>query len=199
MIKTLLFSQNEGDLKKILQLVNSLLKDSDVINGIKRIQKVNNISPIYLLDDILKRRNEIKNLKFDEKKTFFTRVPLCIIPGYEHLSTDLNYNLRASLVIANFEDKKYISNMHNIISDFLSDPFKEVCVKCSLLGLCPMGSSSFDLKPFYPYESQRPIPFKKDVRKIIKKIAKDEDEFDKMYKNYLLLNSWLKAEFEKIK
>jgi len=124
-------------------------------------------------------------------------VPLCIIPGYEHLSADLNYNLRRSIVIANFLDKYSIADMVDLFQDFNNDPFKDICIECSFLGLCPMGSSSYENKAFYPYESQRPVPSKKDIKKIITKIAKSSEEFDFMYKNYLSINSLLKEEYQK--
>lgn len=199
--ETLLFIGNENRLCEILNIISNTIPESLRGVGFKRIQRTNVNSDFYLLDDIENRRRELsevlKKNTFIKNRIYFTRVPLCMIPGFEHLSTDLNYSLRDSKVMANFIDKQRVGEMHDYFNDFFIDPFKDICIECSFLGLCPMGSSTYENKAFFPYESQRPTPSKKDVRKIIRKIAKDSIEFDFMYRNYLSINSFLKKEYQK--
>ncbi len=192
--ETLLFAGNENKLVNIVDLIQKTLKHSLRCIGFKRIQRtVVRDRNVYLLDNLRSRRSEIKKIaEIINYPVYFTRIPLCIIPDMEHLSTDLQYILKNSQVLANFADKSRITVMHDLLKNFMDNPFKDVCIKCGLLGLCPMVSSSYENKAFFPYESQRPIPSRRDVKRIIQKIATGEDEAEEIYKNYLEMNSKLK-------
>jgi MoaA/NifB/PqqE/SkfB family radical SAM enzyme len=196
--ETMLFSGNQDKLDNIIKLISSTLENQINYIGFKRIQRFNYKGELYLLDDLKKRKKELADILKKYKYNFyFTRIPLCIIPDFEHLSTDLHYYLKSSKVIANFTDKNQMDSMHNLIKDLLDDPFKSFCIKCNLLGLCPMGSSSYENKAFFPYESQKPFPSKKDVKQIIKNIAQDQSDEVEMFKNYLKVNQRLKEEYKK--
>jgi len=73
--KTLLFSQNQGQLDLILRLISRLFKYSEIICGIKRIQLTEFPPDIYLLDNLKERRKEIKSLHFGDKNIF---LPVCL-------------------------------------------------------------------------------------------------------------------------
>jgi uncharacterized Fe-S cluster-containing radical SAM superfamily protein len=196
--KILLFSLNEGDLRSIIKKIKSIMKNSKFIIGIKRIQPVfnnNNTPRIYLLDNLFNRKKEIERLYplLKGLDLYFTRVPLCIIPRLEHLSVDLRYRIKNSTVLANFENKKELSNMDDVIGDAINDPFLDICMECNLNPLCPRGSSRFGDKAFYPYESQKPFPFKGDVLKIIRRVANNENEYKTYVKNYNRLAKLFKA------
>lgn len=90
-------------------------------------------------------------------------------------------------------------DLDNIIPDFLIDPFKDVCVECNLLGLCPMGSSCYENPSFYPYESQRPLPYKGNIRPIVNKIAENKKEADIMQKRAELLRMYILREYKRSK
>ncbi len=91
----------------------------------------------------------------------FAKMPLCLVPGREHLSLDVRYKfdeLSGVHPVANFADKECISNLHLFSEAYRTSPYRWVCHDCELLPICPTGPAKFESPAFVPRRDLRPRP-----------------------------------------
>lgn len=93
----------------------------------------------------------------------FSRIPLCQIPGHEHLGAEVRYLANCQEVWSNFSNQGQVQGMMMHNWEQCPASFRAICQKCSLVGLCggPEGGlpsagatpSWAELEPYAPEAS----------------------------------------------
>ena len=158
--ETMLFRFNLGRLQEIVDLLKSCLGASFHNFSVSRILPTDAARRLDLIDTIRDRRQELASLleTWDKNRDIaFTRVPLCMIPGWEHHSLELQYRISSVYIEANFSHKGRLSPMYDICEEFRHNPFRKVCNRCTLLPLCSTNAAFEPLPEHRPFPSAQPI------------------------------------------
>lgn len=163
-IETDLFHYNRGRLAAIRDLLVTRLGDSYRLHRIGAVQPQPSRDPgTPLLEPLAERREEL--VRFLEthpadRRVMFSKVPLCLVPGWEHRSMDLPYKLLDIDVRSNFHDKDRLGQMIAFHDLYRANPYRWVCAGCNLLPLCPTTRTSWRAshESYAPARAQKPIP-----------------------------------------
>jgi hypothetical protein len=132
----------------------------------------------YLLEPFAARRAELAVFLDRWQAPFlpvFSMVPLCLIPGREHLSYDARIVARCISMDANFTDKSLLAEMHDFVENFRTNPFRWQCRECPLLAVCPSCRCSWDNPRFAPRRAQafRPVD-DTTVADVLRRVATED-------------------------
>ena len=167
--KTVMARFNDGQLEAIAGRLEEVLGASYRDHMLSCISPCETKRPGYLLEPLARRRREL--LEFiprwqDRVELMFSMVPLCLIPGFEHLSFDVQ-TIRENLrVEANFTRKSELTQMHEYEHLREENPYRWVCSSCTLLPLCPSFRTHWDRPSFVPKREQKPIPSSRDLSQL---------------------------------
>ena len=161
-IQTQLFVANDRRLGEIRRLLEEVLEE-DFLS-----QTIGVISPSPgaaasepLLEPLAGRREELADYlgSWDRRRFIrLSKVPLCMVPGFEHLSKDVEAVGLGGDISSNFTDKRVLGPMDDPVAAFRHNPYRWVCCRCLLLPLCPTTRTAWGSSAFAPDRDQRPIP-----------------------------------------
>ncbi len=159
--KTLLFRYNAGRLMDIKHLLRGLLGDAFVGYMISSVNSTVSATAESLLEPLAQRRAELADFMQrweHDIDLWFSMVPLCLIPGWEHYSYDARMIAGDVRVKSNFEDKDQVGDMHDYFNYYRENPYRWVCRDCGFLPLCPAARCSWKHESFLPTPDQKFIP-----------------------------------------
>lgn len=161
-IETDLFTYNLGHLKQIRALLEETLGKR------YRVQTLGRILPPakpdteqVLLDPLEERREEIVDFLATsppDRPVVLAKMPLCLAPGWEHLSLDVALKLEDPEIVCNFDQRDAVERMHDYEKSFLDNPYRWVCCDCNLLPICPTTGSKWYSRTHPPSRGQKPVP-----------------------------------------
>jgi hypothetical protein len=95
----------------------------------------------------------------------FTKTALCLIPGNEHRSLEVQYRLSAARIRHNLydattmvDDDQTVSATHDFDEGLRQNPYRWVCRACSLVRLCRSARTAWYAPNFLPTRDQKPHP-----------------------------------------
>lgn len=159
----LLYRHNAGQLADIRGLLERVLGPVFRTLTVKAIRPCPAKTDEYLLEPLVARRDELASFldAWDPARHIrFIDVPLCLIPGREHLSNSVRYLSTGVVVKSNFADKGRIETDGRVFEHFVRNPYRFVCADCQLLALCPTARTEWGNPSFHPRADQRPVPFR---------------------------------------
>lgn len=165
-VETLLLIYNFGHLAQIRQILRDTLGQTLVSHRLTGLVspplEVN--SGDYLLAPLAGRREELLDFFSSEPKdgpeAMVLRVPLCMIPGWEHRSFDLTKRILQASALCNFSNPdSFRPLLEDHIRAFQRNPFRWICKSCTLLCLCYSAHTSWHNPSMAPRRDQKPIPF----------------------------------------
>jgi pyruvate-formate lyase-activating enzyme len=160
--KTVLLPQNYGRLWEIRQLLDQTLGNSFDDHMLSSVFPSASTSASEApLEPFEGRRDELLDClsRWDERvEVVFSMVPLCLIPGYEHLSFDPKIVAQSTRIDSNFVDKRKLAEMHQYVAYYRNNPYRWVCTDCRLLPICPCVRTSWNFDAYAPRLEQRFVP-----------------------------------------
>jgi hypothetical protein len=180
--KTVLSALNLGKLRQIVELLRQSLGDSFRSFMISCVSPCETKRPEYLLEPLDARRSEISELLDGWREPFnpvFCMVPLCLIPGREHLSYDVRIVAGPILVESNFDDKSTLADMHDFVANFRENPYRWQCRDCALLALCSSFRCLWERPSFGPRRDQAFHPVRDTtVSDVLRRVAVEDGAAD---------------------
>jgi len=93
----------------------------------------------------------------------FTKTPLCLLPGHEHLSLDAQYALASTPIRHNLYqvgevggDDETLGASYEFDAAFQRNPYRWVCRSCRLVRLCRFRRTAWYAPQFLPTREQKP-------------------------------------------
>jgi len=161
-VETELFSLNRGRLSGIRRLLERALGASFTSHRLGTLSPApDEVCEEPLLEPLAVRRRELVRFletQPPERRTALCKMPLCLAPGWEHLSMDLHHKLDRLRVRCNFRDREVLAAMHDFAADFAANPYRWVCSDCNLLPICRTERTRWGSRSFGPTREQKPIP-----------------------------------------
>lgn len=162
-VETNCFRHNAGRLADMTATLRDVLGSSYTAQRIGAMTPCRTKSPDeYLLEPLAERRAELAALLpslVHAVDVELSKLPLCLAPGFEHLSNDVVVRAQQLAVLSNFQDRGSLGDLNLIHEKHRTNPYLWVCRDCTLLGLCPTLRTSREHPSFAPRRDQKPIPF----------------------------------------
>lgn len=160
-VETDMAAFNLGRLSEIRKLLREHLGDSFTSHCLGTLIPSHSLSGEVFLEALGARREELIELLSQPSQgvnTRFSKTPLCLIPGYEHLSLDVENKLKLLETRSNFANKGKLGAMHAYQRNELENPYRWVCCRCNLLPICRTTRTSWYHDGYRPTRDQRPFP-----------------------------------------
>lgn len=116
-----------------------------------------------LLEPLEGRREELRSFLASHPSHIalsYSKVPLCLVPGWEHLSLEVAYRARGVTAFDNNQDYHVLEETNARIDELRRNPYRWLCKDCSLLPLCRVVRTDWRSPAFLPTRSQMPIPYR---------------------------------------
>lgn len=168
--ETDMFVMNSGRLVGMRDLLLGALGESlgGMRLGCLLPTPIHDIGLSEVLEPLATRRQELKTFIEGHPPKLgleFVKLPLCLIPAYEHLAKGVSYLQEGTVLTHNHEalerlsfDRTSTSASRDVVDALRSSPYRWICRSCPLVAMCRFERVAWAVPFFEPTRGQRPIP-----------------------------------------
>jgi len=169
-VETDLFVLNQGRLAEMRATLQENLRESFhsyTLGGMTPVQ-VFELDAEQICEPFEARRAELADFvrtNPPELRLRFTKTPLCLIPGHEHLSLDVQYAMAQAPIRHNLyvaaevgSDDETLGASYDFDAAFQRNPYRWVCRSCRLVRICRFRRTAWYAPKFLPTREQKPLP-----------------------------------------
>lgn len=178
-VETQLFRYNYRKLAALRARLDETLGEARGVHRLGSLNPSEGASPEPWLEPLAGRREELVEFcatHAGRGRLVLARLPLCMAPGWEHLSGDVLYKLREIEARSNFADKGRLGALHEYREAYLANPYRWVCARCNLLAICTTQRTWWFSRNMPPRRDQMPQPvLDRTVEDVLRNLM-EEDE-----------------------
>lgn len=109
----------------------------------------------------------------------FWGISMCLLPGIEHLSNQLEQYIQGVSIYSNFEDQSNVGPMQDFDWSIIPAAFRERCGSCTLAPLCPGPCDAYSWQDTPP-ERHMPFPSTTDPVAILTRMGVSAEAASRM-------------------